>query len=219
MESATQENGLEKPKTRPQPKKGLAPRQVRFITEYLKNGGNRLVAAKSAGYKGNDNSLSVIACRMLKDGRSKELLRKHAEGTYYPEYRNPNGSPKLIRDQYVAAKDINVQRGVIEELKSVAFGYAVTKLTHDAKLRALDILSKILRLYDQNTVTNNTLILSGDIGKASEEQLHARLEELRRAREASSGDATLLQQEIVETSLSSDDSHVTRDDQRGAAGS
>ena len=51
MESATQENGLEKPKTRPQPKKGLAPRQVRFITEYLKNGGNRLVAAKSAGYK------------------------------------------------------------------------------------------------------------------------------------------------------------------------
>lgn len=52
----------------------LTPKQQRFIQAYLLNGGIGSAAAKTAGYKGTDETLRVAASRMLAKGNVVEAI-------------------------------------------------------------------------------------------------------------------------------------------------
>ena len=201
----------------------LTPKQLRLVTAFLQNGGDRRSAAREAGYTGDDNVLYVSATRVLNDSRIKEILAKH-----YKELERIGGTKKAIREKELVrlekfqTKELAIQGKIVEEIGTVGFSKPKGLPTYDSKLRALDLLAKINRLYDQNVINNNTLILSGDIGKASESQLHARLSELQRARSLSvrdsvhTDDALVRNDNVITTELLSQDEGAAASDAEGA---
>ena len=54
----------------------LTVKQEMFATEYARNNGNGLQAAKFAGYSGNDNYLSMQACRLIANDKIKARIEQ-----------------------------------------------------------------------------------------------------------------------------------------------
>lgn len=56
---------------------GLTFKQEKFVQTYVLNGGNGTDAARQAGYKGNDKTLSVVAVENLAKPSIKAALDEH----------------------------------------------------------------------------------------------------------------------------------------------
>lgn len=61
--------------------KGLTPMQVLFVRAYLSNGYNGTQAAKTAGYRGNQNTLGVVAHENLNKPKIDAVIKAHLNKT------------------------------------------------------------------------------------------------------------------------------------------
>jgi len=57
----------------------MTPKMEEFCHAYLRNGGNGTRAAETAGYKGNDATLSSRANALINQSEIKEFLAKHSK--------------------------------------------------------------------------------------------------------------------------------------------
>ena len=105
----------------------LTPKQRKFVTAYLANGGNGRLAAEDAGYKGNAKTLRQVAY---------ENLRK-------PDVQVALAGPLQKEEQL---HDL-----VVQELRGIALADTGKEITNQEKLRALDTLCKALHIYKEGT--------------------------------------------------------------------
>ena len=108
-------------------------RQKRFVTEYLRNGGNGRLAAEKAGYKGSANALAVQSSRMLRNAKVRAALAE------------PLKQEEKLHERVVA------------ELKVLAFHESTKEPSNGEKIKALDILAKTSGLYKDGTQLNVNL--------------------------------------------------------------
>lgn len=133
------------------PLKGLTKRQAAFATEYAKKR-NGTASARSAGYKGNDKSLAVVASRLLKNAKVSTAVDVLVQ-------------PSIEKNQLTIEK-------VVTELNAIAFAdwkdFVKVKYDEDGeevisaklilkdKLTALRILAEYLRMVGGNADTSQS---------------------------------------------------------------
>ncbi|MAE68345.1 hypothetical protein CL635_00860 [bacterium] len=140
----------------------LTLKQQRFINEYLRNSGNGTAAARVAGYNGSDDYLAVQASRLIRNDKVKDAL----EG---------------------ATEDISALRErLVGEVRHMALTKTTEPLSNNQKLKALDMLSKISGLYEDETRPRMQINLQQiNVKEASEPELLEMLKKLKQAKEVS----------------------------------
>lgn len=115
----------------------LTVKQELFCTEYARNNGNGLQAAKHAGYSGKDNVLTVTASRML---------------------TNANIIARIELEKARIASAAEYHLPTNEEILSGIASIANNKEAKDAdRLKAWELLGRNKSLFnDKLTVQNNT---------------------------------------------------------------
>ncbi|MDD4287438.1 MAG: terminase small subunit [Candidatus Peribacteraceae bacterium] len=138
----------------------LTLKQKRFINSYIRTGNGRL-AAKEAGYNGNDHTLEQIASENL---RKVEVTAALA-AAFKPEE--------------------DLQERVVSEIKMLAFAPSDEPLGQSHKLKALEILAKFTQMFDDAPKVNvNLRNAFKDLREMSAEELQAELERLEQRKKA-----------------------------------
>ncbi len=110
--------------------KQLTLKQRRFVNAYIRNGNGRL-AAKEAGYGGDDHTLEQIA---------SENLRKPEVTTALAEAFKP---------------EENLAERVVSEIKLLAFTTTDEPMSQANKIRSLELLAKVLQMFKDSDVNVN----------------------------------------------------------------
>lgn len=127
----------------------LSELQLRFVTEYLENGGNASAAAISAGYSHGSSGRRLLRSeRILK---AIEAERSKSVATGGAELQGRGKDVPAARRTFRRLAEVSGER-IVDELADVAFSEPPEPPTHSEKLRALDILSKITGMYNDNPV-------------------------------------------------------------------
>lgn len=100
----------------------LTIKQQLFVQAYLTNGYNGTLAARTAGYKGNENTLNSTATENLRKPAIKALIDKH-------------------RKESAESFGITRQQ-LIDELRSMAFSNIQDIVTEDNQLRNISDLDR-----------------------------------------------------------------------------
>ena len=114
--------------------KDLNPRQIRFVQEYVQNGGNATAAARQAGYRGDDASLAAAASRLLRNVKVRQMVedaQRDVQALYQAEaYRN------FLRelDLAVHAESETVRLAAIKDMQDRGGLKPVEKTEHSGKV-------------------------------------------------------------------------------------
>lgn len=127
----------------------LSELQLRFVTEYLRNGGNASAAAVSAGYSHGSSGRRLL--RSDKIGKAIEVERSKTVATSGAELQGRGKKIPAARRTFRRLAEVSGER-IVDELADVAFSEPPEPPTHSEKLRALDILAKVQGLYNENPV-------------------------------------------------------------------
>lgn len=131
-------------------------KQKRFVNEYLRNGGNGTQAARSAGYSGDDNALAVQSNRLLRNAKVVDALSKYTEGT-------------------------NLKERTLKAVQDMALEDTGEPVSNVQKLRALEMLCKIIGLYEEGTRPSVQVNLQQiNVRDMSEEELLRTLSHLKK---------------------------------------
>jgi len=128
-------------------------KQQRFMTAYLKSV-NGAQVAREAGYKGSPQTLAQVA---------HENLNK-------PDIKQALSGP--------LQSESNLQERIMQEVRTLALQPVSDEPTVAHKLRALELMAKVLGMYDDAPKVQ----INGyfDVKSASAQELQMRLEEIRR---------------------------------------
>lgn len=105
----------------------LTLKQERFVNAYIRTGNGRL-AAKEAGYNGNDHTLEQIASENL---RKPEVTAAIASA-FQPEE--------------------TLAERVVSEIKLLAFATTDEPMSQANKIRSLELLAKVLQMFKETDV-------------------------------------------------------------------
>ena len=115
----------------------LTVKQEMFATEYARNNGNGLQAAKFAGYSGNDNYLSMQACRLIANDKIKARIEQ-----------------EKARITAAASCHLPTDEEIIAGIASIANN---TEAKDADRLKAWELLGRNKSLFnDKLTVQNDT---------------------------------------------------------------
>ena len=129
----------------------LTPKQQAFVSEYIRNGGNGLQAAKFAGYRGSDKVLGVQSSKLLKNGSILLALEKEKE-----IMMNRGGNRVLSADEVLAG------------LTTIAVDI---ECKPSERLKALELLGKYHALFTDKLDVTSTDYAS--IIQESRSRLHS----------------------------------------------
>lgn len=117
----------------------LTLKQEKFCIEYVKNGGNATAAARDAGYKGNDNTLSSVGDENLRKPAIIDRLKELQAPEVRKDILSIEQRRKMLTDIAIGMSDGSSQGTTVA-------------------LKALEILNKMDGIY----VTKNEL--NGKLG-------------------------------------------------------
>jgi hypothetical protein len=140
----------------------LTLKQQRFVNAYTRSGNGRL-AAKEAGYNGNDHTLEQIASENL---RKPEVTAAIALA-FQPEQ--------------------DLAERVVSELKLLAFTTTDEPMSQANKIRSLELLAKVLQMFKDASVNVNIndsyRPKHHDLREMTETELCAELERIEKRKE------------------------------------
>ena len=144
--------------------KALNPRQIRFVQEYVQNGGNATAAARQAGYRGDDASLAAAASRLLRNVKVRQMVedaQRDVQALYQAEaYRN------FVRelDLAIHAESETVLLAAIKDMQDRAGLKPVEKHEHRGdpdhplEVKSHDDLGALKALFEQHPELVATLL-------------------------------------------------------------
>lgn len=109
----------------------LTGKQNAFVVAYLKNGFNATQAARTAGYKGNDNTLAVVGCENLRKPKIQERIAA------YFEEKGMAANEVLFRLTLMARGDLQTRKSDTKD----------GPMNHYDAIKALELLGKYHRLF------------------------------------------------------------------------
>lgn len=135
---------------KPKPRAALTLKQDRFCQAYVANGGNGTEAARTAGYKGSDNTLRVVASENLTKPNVKSFLTQLTAEADRVYGHSIMASMEALRMTSLLARasldDILDVRGKFDLEKARRTGaiYAVRKLTfyRTGQIRSVELRDK-----------------------------------------------------------------------------